>query len=361
METITVKTSTNKYNVTIGTKLRFDTDKFISKSYSGIFIISDSNVESLYLQDVLTSLQKHQEVNYTIVPAGESSKSVRVYFDVITQALQYGLDRHGLIIALGGGMVGDLAGFVSSTFMRGIDYIQMPTTILAHDSSVGGKVAINHPEGKNLIGNFHPPQAVIYDVETLHTLTQTEIRSGYAEIAKHSLISPKPFWDKISSVNVKDALSEEVLMDHLLKGIAVKASIVEQDERESNIRQYLNFGHTLGHALEAELGYGEITHGEAVGIGMLFAIRVSEYFYDNNNKLPYHELLTWLRTNQYPFDLPRLQINKLIDRMKKDKKARNHNVQMVLLKSVGEPAIELIDDHNLAILLEKFLRELVGY
>lgn len=361
METITVKTSTNQYDVSIGTKLRFETEKFIKKSYSSIFVISDSNVESLYLQDVLTSLQKNHVVNYTIVPAGESSKSVRVYFDIITQGIQYGLDRHGLIIALGGGMVGDLAGFVSSTFMRGVDYIQMPTTILAHDSSVGGKVAINHPEGKNLIGNFHPPQAVVYDVETLHTLTKTEIRSGYAEIAKHSLINPEPFWNEIKSVNLKDALSDEVLMDHLLKGIAVKASIVEQDERESNIRQYLNFGHTLGHALEAELGYGEMTHGEAVGIGMLFAMQVSAYYYDNDSELPYQELLTWLRRNDYPFDLPRLQITKLIERMKKDKKARNQHVQMVLLKHVGEPAIELIDDHNLAVLLEEFMRELVGY
>ncbi|GGM22873.1 3-dehydroquinate synthase [Paraliobacillus quinghaiensis] len=357
METITVQTSTNQYDVSIGKKLRFETANFIKKDYSSIFIITDSNVESLYLQDVLSSLKPNYTVNYTIVPAGESSKSIRVYFDIMTQAIQYGLDRHGLIIALGGGMVGDLSGFVSSTFMRGIDYIQIPTTILAHDSSVGGKVAINHPEGKNLIGSFHPPQAVIYDVETLHTIPLTEIRSGYAEIAKHSLIHTEPFWDQIKVVNLKTLLSDEDLMVHLLKGIEVKAAIVEKDERESNIRQHLNFGHTLGHALEAELGYGEITHGEGVGIGMLFAMRVSEFYYDI--KLPYTELFTWLKKNDFPLDLPQLQIGKLINRMKKDKKARNKTVQMVLLKSVGQPAIELVDDNNLAMLLEKFLRELV--
>src|SRR5699024_9294066 len=131
----------------------------------------------------------------------------------------------------------------------------------AHDSSVGGKVAINHPEGKNLIGNFYPPVAVIYDVETLHTLPLTEIRSGYAEIVKHSMIHQPPFWERLEGVNLKQPLTDDQLKRDLLEGIEVKAKIVEEDEREKSIRQHLNFGHTLGHALEAELGYGNMTHG----------------------------------------------------------------------------------------------------
>ncbi|CQR46688.1 3-dehydroquinate synthase [Paraliobacillus sp. PM-2] len=357
MEVISVQTSTNSYQVSIDKQIRFKVNDFIKKKYSSIFIITDSNVEALYLDDVVSTLQKANTVNYTIVPAGESSKSIRVYFDIITQAIQCGLDRQGLIIALGGGMVGDLAGFVASTFMRGIDYIQMPTTVLAHDSSVGGKVAVNHPEGKNLIGNFHPPQAVIYDVETLHTIPLMELRSGYAEIVKHSLIHTPSFWDEMKTVNVTKPLYDEDLMKHLVKGISVKAKIVEEDERETNIRQYLNFGHTLGHALEAELGYGEITHGEAVAIGMLFAFRVSSYTY--NVSLPYDELFTWIKKNQFPTNLPSVPITKLIKRMKKDKKTKNQSIQMVLLKSLGEPTVTSVDDRDLAYLLEKFMRELV--
>lgn len=357
MNTIVVKTSTNEYSVAIGPGLRFEVEKFIKKPYSKIFIITDSNVEPLYLQDVYNGLDSKFNVNYTVVPAGESSKSVRVYFDIMTEVIEAGLDRQSLIIALGGGMIGDLAGFVAATFMRGIDFIQVPTTILAHDSSVGGKVAINHPEGKNLIGSFYPPQAVIYDVETLHTIPLTEVRSGYAEIVKHSLIYEEPFWDHVKPVDLKRPLADEKLIKHLMRGIQVKASIVERDEREANIRQYLNFGHTLGHALEADLGYGKLTHGEAVAIGMLFAMKVSENYFQI--ELPYQELLTWFKNNQYPTQLPQLDISKLIKRMKKDKKAKKQAVQMVLLRKLGEPSVEQVNDHDLTVQLEKFLRELV--
>ncbi|MBM7542517.1 3-dehydroquinate synthase [Amphibacillus cookii] len=359
MESISVQTSTNSYHVFVGVGLRHQVNRFLNKTYSSIFIITDSNVETLYLNDVIQSFNADdQKVGYTIVPAGEGSKSIRFYFDIMTEAIQSGLDRHGLIIALGGGMIGDLAGFVAATFMRGIDFIQMPTTILAHDSSVGGKVAINHPEGKNLIGSFYPPQAVVYDVETLHTIPQTEIRSGYAEIAKHSIIHNDPFWEDIKNAPLNKHLSEERLMKDLLKGISVKAKIVELDERESSVRQYLNFGHTLGHALESELGYGTLTHGEAVAIGMLFAIRVSEHYYKVS--LPYSEVLHWLKQNHYPLILPKLSVSRLISRMKKDKKAKQQSIQMVLLKALGQPSIEKIDDQNMTIWLEDFLRELVN-
>lgn len=357
MDNISVTTSTNQYDVSIGPGLRFKLDQFINKSYSNVFIITDSNVESLYLQDVITGLEGAYKVNYTVVPAGESSKSVRVYFDIMTEAIEAGLDRQSLIIALGGGMIGDIAGFVAATYMRGIDFIQMPTTILAHDSSVGGKVAINHPEGKNLIGSFYPPQAVIYDVETIRTIPLREIRSGYAEIVKHSFIHKQPFWNDLSIVDLTMPLADEELISHLLRGIQVKAAIVEQDERESNIRQYLNFGHTLGHALESELGYGKLTHGEAVAIGMLFALKVSEHSF--NISLPYQPLFDWLKDNNYPTALPALNVRSLLNRMKKDKKAKNQGVQMVLLRALGEPTTTAVSDENITVLLEEFLRELV--
>ncbi|MBU5594229.1 3-dehydroquinate synthase [Amphibacillus sp. MSJ-3] len=356
MKKITVHTSTKQYDVTIGKGLRHHVLDFLTKRYSRIFIITDSNVEPLYLDDVIQSIEKDYHVTYTVVPAGEGSKSMRFYFDIMTEAIRSGLDRDGLIIALGGGMIGDLAGFVAATFMRGIDFIQMPTTILAHDSSVGGKVAINHPEGKNLIGCFFPPVAVIYDVETLHTIPFTEVRSGYAEIVKHSMINEPPFWEKLQQVDLNKPLDDNYLKQDLLRGIEVKANIVEQDERETNIRQYLNFGHTLGHALEAELGYGKITHGEAIAIGMLFALQVSEKYY--KSQLPYDALYQWLINNQYPTRLPQLSVAKLVERMKRDKKVKDQKITMVLLKDLGKPMIKQFDDHKITVWLEDFLQEL---
>lgn len=356
MNKITVQTSTNQYDVSIGKGLRHRVLDFLTKSYSQIFIITDSNVEPLYLEDVIEAVKDTYPANYSVVPAGESSKSIQIYYDLMTEAIQAGLDRDSLIIALGGGMIGDLAGFVAATFMRGIDFVQMPTTILAHDSSVGGKVAINHSEGKNLIGNFFPPMAVIYDVETLHTIPFTEVRSGYAEIVKHSLIHSSAFWDQIKKIELTESLNDEELIAVLLKGIEVKAKVVEQDERESNIRQFLNFGHTLGHALESELGYGALTHGEAVAIGMLFAVQVSEKAYQI--ELPYQEIYNWFSKNDYPLHLPNLSIEKLIDRMRKDKKAKSQKVTMVLLKDIGKPTIEQLDDQKLHVWLNDFIQEL---
>jgi len=356
MKQIQIQTGTGQYGVFIGRGLRYKVNEFLTKDYSRVHIITDSNVKPLYLEDVIDTLKETQDVDYSVVPAGEESKSHHIYFDLLTEIIQKGLDRDSLIIALGGGMVGDLAGFVAATFMRGIDFLQMPTTILAHDSSVGGKVAINHPEGKNLVGSFYPPVSVIYDVETLHTLSLSEIRSGYAEVVKHSMIHKPDFWEELQPIDLTQPLDDKILMRDLLKGIDVKAKIVEEDERESNIRQYLNFGHTLGHALESVLGYGKITHGEAIAIGMLFAMRVSEILY--KIKLPYDGLFEWLRDNDYPLQIPKLSVNKLIDRMRRDKKAKNQKITLVLLKELGEPTIEQVDDKRLNVWLNDFLQEL---
>ncbi|WP_138416974.1 3-dehydroquinate synthase [Aquibacillus sediminis] len=356
MDNLTIQTSTNKYNVFVGASIRHQISHLLDKTYHNILIITDSQVASYYLEDVKQVWADQANVSTVIVPAGEASKSNEQYFSLITKAIEAGLDRNALIVALGGGMVGDLAGFVAATYMRGIDYIQVPTTILAHDSSVGGKVAINHPAGKNLVGSFYPPQAVIYDVETLHTLPEKEVRSGYAEVIKHGLISDKTFFQDVLHVDVTKAIPEKVLIDHLLRGIQVKAAIVENDEKESNIRKYLNFGHTLGHAIEAELGYGEITHGEAVAIGMLFAMKLSNQTYQCN--LPYDSFQNWLQTNGYPIQLPTLSVDSLIARMKQDKKTVNSQIQMVLLTAIGQPTIAHIEDEEINKALTNFFREL---
>lgn len=354
MNVTKVKAAVHTYSVYIGENLRHKVDQYLPKTYSSILIITDETVASHYLQDVKAGLSQETVFSHTI-PAGEKAKNIDIFYQLHTKAIEYGLDRQSLIIALGGGVVGDVAGFAAATFMRGIDFIQMPTTILAHDSSVGGKVAINHEQGKNLIGNFHPPAAVIYDVKTLYTLLDKEIRSGYAELVKEALLADKDFYHSLMATDLS-SLSSEKLTGQLTRGIDIKAGIVEVDERESGVRKHLNLGHTLGHALESILGYGSWTHGELVAIGLLFAIRVSKKTYAI--ELPYEQIYSWLKDNGYPLVLPYIDPEAIIKKMKKDKKTRNTTVQMVLLQDIAQPALMEICDKHLREFIHDFQKEL---
>ncbi|WP_449353903.1 3-dehydroquinate synthase [Virgibacillus natechei] len=356
MEDILVKTSTHDYPIFIGSAIRFQLNRLIEKDYTSILIVSDEKVADLYLTDIAQNFPE-KKVYQSIIPAGEQSKSIDFYYQLHTDAITFGLDRASLIIALGGGVVGDLAGFAAATYMRGIDYIQLPTTILAHDSSVGGKVAINHRLGKNLIGSFYPPAAVIYDTQTLKTLNAEEIRSGYAELVKEALIADESFFKKLLKTDLTN-LSNDQLTEHLTNGIKIKASIVEMDEKEAGLRKNLNLGHTLGHALEAEKGYGEITHGEAVAIGLLFALHVSETL--SSRQLPYQPYIHWLKDNKYPLNIGELDEESLISRMKTDKKALNDMIQMVLLKETGDAYVQELSDQNIRMYLQSFRKRLVG-
>lgn len=356
METLTVQTSTNNYQIVIKENIRFIVPHYLDKTYSSIFIITDETVASLYADDVFDSFKETgYDVKIEIIPSGEASKSMDMYETLQTSLLKAGVDRKGLIVALGGGVVGDLAGFVAATFMRGIDYIQVPTTILAHDSSVGGKVAINHPLGKNLIGSFYPPVAVLYDTGTLNSLPKDEIRSGYAELLKEACIGNADFLADLLNVSLDD-ISNHQLQNHLYKGIQVKQSIVEQDEKEANIRMFLNFGHTLAHAIETELGYGELTHGEAVAIGMLFALRLSET--ELAITVPRQQIADWFHKNHYPISLSSLEVSQLIKHMKSDKKTENQQIQMVLLQKIESPLMKNISDEVLKKALATFMEEL---
>jgi len=349
-----VKSSTNSYSITIGESIRFKVKELVKKKYSSILIVSDEHVASLYLEDIKQNFSDIP-IYQSVVPAGEQSKSIHAFYRLQTDAIHFGLDRNSLIIALGGGVVGDLAGFTAATFMRGIDYIQVPTTILAHDSSVGGKVAINHELGKNLIGSFYPPEAVIYDVHTLKTLSEREIRSGYAELIKEALIEDNTFFKTLLQTDIYQVTSEQ-LQEHLKLGIKIKATIVEMDEKESGIRKYLNLGHTLGHALESELGYGKLTHGEAVAIGLLFAVHVSEQVF--HISLPFDEMYQWMQKNQYPIKEINFNSNALITKMKSDKKTIKRKIQMVLLKDIAKPTLKELEDNEIDRLLQSFMRRL---
>lgn len=352
MNVLNIETSTNCYPIYIDEKIRYQTSLYHAENYSKILIVTDECVADLYLRDVKKALRGHPHVYQMVIQQGEQSKNVDNFYQLHTAAIEYSLDRHSLIIALGGGVVGDLAGFVAATFMRGIDYIQVPTTILAHDSSVGGKVAINHRLGKNLIGSFYPPTAVIYDIQTLQTLPEREIRSGYAELIKEALIADQSLFEDIIQTDLSDVKSE-TLLKHILNGIKIKAHYVQVDEKENGLRAFLNFGHTLGHALESEIGYGTITHGEAVAIGLLFALEVSNNFYSVS--LPIEKLQNWLQANNFPLLPKNMSVDNLVRRMKSDKKSIQNHVQMVLLKKLGDPVKVKVTDDDLRNYLKSFI------
>ncbi|WP_426453580.1 3-dehydroquinate synthase [Paenibacillus sp. S-38] len=278
---LTVDLGERSYPIYIGEGLLENIASYFEKhgisKGSPLLIVTDGHVGPHYLDGMLERLGAagYQAASYTVA-AGEKSKSLAVLEDVIGAALEAGLDRKSTVVALGGGVVGDLAGFVAASYMRGVRFVQIPTTILAHDSSVGGKVAVNHPLAKNIIGAFHQPEMVLYDTSTLQSLPERDVRGGLSEMIKHGLIWDADFayWCEENADRLV-GLDPEALQYGLYKGCSVKAAVVSQDERENDLRAILNLGHTIGHALEAVAGYGELTHGEAIAIGMVGAARLS--------------------------------------------------------------------------------------
>ncbi|MFD2672901.1 3-dehydroquinate synthase [Marinicrinis sediminis] len=306
-----------------------------------LFIITDENIAPHYLSGLEAALKEQgYTVNSFVVPGGESSKSLKWYENIMTEAIQLGLDRKSVVIALGGGVVGDLAGFVAATYMRGVRFVQVPTTILAHDSSVGGKVAVNHPLAKNMIGAFHQPELVLYDTATLLTLSDREIRSGLAEVIKHGLIWDEAFlnWcDEHADALLK--LDAESLSYALYRGCEVKASVVSQDEKEAGLRAILNLGHTIGHALEAVAGYGELLHGEAISIGMVGSARLAE-------ELGYPATIvertqSILERYGLPVRIPKhLDTDAIMAAMMRDKKFKSGQMNFVVPVEIGKVEIQ---------------------
>jgi 3-dehydroquinate synthase len=359
MHELLIETKSKEYPLLIGDNLFHKNDlivKAIGPKPSSILIITDDKIAPLYLEKVSKALQEISRVYSKVIPNGEPSKSVEMFYECQTFALENNLDRSSLIVALGGGVIGDLAGFVAATFMRGIRFIQVPTTLLAHDSAVGGKVAINHPLGKNTIGAFYQPEAVLYDTSFLHTLPGSEWRAGFAELIKHSLIWEKDFYPWLKeNFPTLNHLKGPILEEALVRAINIKSTIVNQDERETGIRAFLNFGHTLGHAIESELGYGSISHGDAVAIGMIFAMKVSERKLQVS--LPISELQEWFDEIGYP-SFPRgLSSLSILQKMKKDKKVMNGKVRMNLMKDIANLTIVEVEDELLLELLKQECEE----
>ncbi|MBB6635382.1 3-dehydroquinate synthase [Cohnella thailandensis] len=341
---LTVELGERSYPILIGTDLLKRTgDLFLKRGFpvkAPVLLVTDSAVEHLYASTVEESLrQAGYNVTRAVVSSGEKSKSLGVFDDLITAALEAGLDRKSTVIALGGGVVGDLAGFVAAAYMRGIRFVQIPTTILAHDSSVGGKVAVNHRLAKNIIGAFHQPEFVLYDLDTLKSLPMREVRAGYAEVIKHGLIWNEEF------VNWCDERAEQLLaldsdsLGHALyEGCKVKSIVVSRDERENDLRAILNLGHTIGHALEAVAGYNELLHGEAISIGMVGSARLAEKFgYDPGIA---EETERLFRKFGLPVRIPaHYATDSIMEAMMHDKKFAEGKMVFVVPKAIGEVEI----------------------
>jgi 3-dehydroquinate synthase len=309
-----------------------------------VVIVSDANVAPLYARDVSAALQAHLPDARCIVsciPAGEAAKTLDRFAELLRELADFGATRDACIVALGGGVVGDLAGFAAACWMRGIDCIQLPTTLLAMvDSSVGGKTAVDLPQGKNLVGAFHPPRAVFADTAVLSSLPERELRAGLAEVVKYGAIRDAAFLGWLED-NV-DALLDRnpgALADAIARSCAHKAAIVERDPLERGERALLNFGHTFAHAIESEQAYGGLNHGEAVAVGMVRAAHLSARL----GMAPEAEagrLSTLLQRFGLPVAIPAgLDPARLVARMRLDKKAAAGTLRFVLWRGPGQAEI----------------------
>ncbi|MFW5998213.1 MAG: 3-dehydroquinate synthase [Halanaerobiaceae bacterium] len=341
---VNIKENSINYPILIGNNLITDINNLISRQYQGnkIFLVTDENVNKIYKDRVLSLLDKQYQLITMIVPPGEKAKSFKYLKKGYDKLIKNNFHRDDIVIGFGGGVVGDLAGFLAASYMRGISLIQIPTTLLAQvDSSVGGKTAINHKMGKNLIGAFYQPDQVIIDTEFLHTLPLRELKTGLAEVIKYSFIENQDnfyqfLYDKKNDVyNLKN----EVLIDIINISCRIKSNIVKKDEKESGIRAVLNFGHTIAHALESYYNYEKYTHGEAVSIGMLGAGELSYKtgLLSKNDRDMVYSIISL-------YDLPqRIEtdaLDELYNKMKYDKKAKNNKLRWILLKEIGKPVIK---------------------
>lgn len=332
------------YDVIVGRGLLAGLGERVSPLARGrTVVVTDETVAAQHGPATVASLEAAGvRARLLTIPAGEASKSFAELERVIDQLLAFGLDRHDLIIALGGGVVGDLAGLAAALFMRGIDFVQVPTTLLAQvDSSVGGKTAIDTPRGKNLVGAFHQPRLVMADIDLLATLPERQLRSGWAEVLKHGLICDAHFFDWLAGEGAVGATGDPSALERaVIRSVEIKSAIVGEDEKEAGRRALLNLGHTFGHAIEAEAGFDEtlVTHGEAVALGCVLAFRFSASTglcsADQADRVQ-----AVVDAAGLPTRLDRIGAFRgaaLLDRMRGDKKAEGGRLTLVLARSIGE-------------------------
>jgi 3-dehydroquinate synthase len=357
MKEIRVELGDHAYPILIGKGLLDQPEIFKNCIRSKqIMVVTNDTIAPLFLDRIMQSLQGFT-TDKVIIPDGEEYKTLEVMNEIITRLLQQRFSRNCCLIALGGGVIGDITGFAAACYQRGVDYIQVPTTLLAQvDSSVGGKTAVNHKLGKNMIGAFHQPRAVITDIATLDTLHDRELQAGLAEIIKYGLIRDRKFFDWLED-NIEKLLGREFM--ELGYAIEVscrnKAEVVAIDEKESGLRALLNLGHTFGHAIETGLDYKGWLHGEAVGAGMLMAADLSaRHGWISAEELD--RIRRIIERTRLPVKLPpELTTARMLDLMAVDKKAKDGTMYLVLMKQIGEAIVtNRFDPEKLKQTLEHF-------
>ncbi|MBL8400532.1 3-dehydroquinate synthase [Accumulibacter sp.] len=340
METLTVALGDRSYPIHVGQGLIERAELLVLRQPKAA-IVSNVTVAPLYLQRLADPLRRAGvEVVEMVLPDGERFKDWQTLNSIFDGLLEQRCERSTTLIALGGGVVGDITGFAAACFQRGIPFIQVPTTLLAQvDSSVGGKTAINHPLGKNMIGAFHQPQLVLTDTDTLNTLPDRELRAGLAEVIKYGLIRDLPFLEWLET-NLESLLSREpaTLAEAICRSCRNKAEVVVADEREAGERALLNLGHTFGHAIETGVGYGEWLHGEAIAVGSMMAAELSLLM----GWIDRHDLLRVERLFQragLPVRGPALNVERYLELMQYDKKVLDGKLRLVLLQKLGQAVL----------------------
>ncbi|WP_438766256.1 3-dehydroquinate synthase [Kushneria sp. TE3] len=359
MQTLTVELPDRHYPIHVGPGL-LDDASLLTPHLAGrqVMIVTNETVAPLYLERLKAALAGY-DVHEVVLPDGEATKNLEHVERIWDALLAAGFNRRATLIALGGGVTGDMTGFAAASYQRGIAFIQVPTTLLAQvDSSVGGKTGVNHPRGKNMIGAFHQPRAVIVDTDTLNTLPARELTAGLAEVIKYGLIRDEPFmtWleDNMSGLR---SLEAPLLTEAILKSCAVKAEIVVEDETEQGVRAHLNLGHTFGHAIETAMGYGNWLHGEAVGAGMMMATSLSQRL-GWLDEAAVDRVASLLDAAGLPRHAPgAVSAERFLELMHLDKKVTDARLRLVLLKALGEACItDEVNEATVHELLENWER-----
>lgn len=345
---LTVHTQSHDYPIIITSQC--DMAKEVAPYIKGkqVMVVTNTTVEELYLQDLVNGLEADFEVLSVVLPDGEQYKTQQYINQIYDALMDNHCSRDVTLIALGGGVIGDMTGFAAASFMRGVNFIQIPTTLLSQvDSSVGGKTGINHPKGKNMIGAFWQPQMVLADMHTLTTLPQRELSAGMAEVIKYALIMDADFLTWLEdSMSALMSLDKAALAEAVARCCQYKADIVAQDERESGKRALLNFGHTFGHVIETHEGYGKWLHGEAVAAGMVQAAQLSQQM-GWISEQDVQRISEVLQAAQLPIKPPAIDTQTALGLMQHDKKVKSGQVRLILLKSVGEAVVTADFDQTL--------------
>ena len=338
MKTININLEKRSYPIYVGEGL-LENYGLLKKHISNkkVAIITNDKIAPLYLEKISNTLSVEKEIIPIILPDGEVFKNFETLNLIYDTLLKNKANRQITLIALGGGVIGDITGFAAATFMRGVDFIQIPSTLLSQvDSSVGGKTGINHPLGKNMIGAFYQPKCVIADINLLETLPDKELSAGLAEVIKYGLIRDSSFFEWLEN-NVEGIIKRDsqLLIEAVVRSCQNKVDIVESDEFESDIRAILNLGHTFGHAIETATGYGKWLHGEAIAIGMVMAAYLSEQM-GWLTKEENQRIKSLIVDANLPINPPEISKQEFLDLMQLDKKTKEDQINLVLQQGIGK-------------------------